>query len=65
MSVGGLCVLKFTDCDDGMELEFHQVHMHRTQRVFLFTALGDIMRGFETATNIDDQATSCLGVQPW
>jgi len=52
MSVGGLCVLKFTDCDDGMELEFHQVHMHRTQRVFLFTALSDIMRGFETATNI-------------
>jgi hypothetical protein len=28
---------------------------------FSFTALGDITRGFETATNIDDEATSCIG----
>jgi hypothetical protein len=28
---------------------------------FSFTALDDIMRGFETATNIDDQTTSCIG----
>jgi hypothetical protein len=53
--------LEFTDCDGGMELELYQVHTHGTQRVFLFTALGDIMRGFETATDIDDEATSCIG----
>ena len=62
---GAPCVLEFTDCDDGMELELHQVHMHGTQRVFSFTALGNVMRASEIATNIDDEATSCIGIQPW
>jgi hypothetical protein len=32
---------------------------------FSFTALSDVMRASETATNIDDKATSCIGMQPW
>jgi hypothetical protein len=54
MSVGGAMCLKFTDCDDGMELEFQQSTHASDSAGFPFTALGDIMRGFETATNIDD-----------
>jgi hypothetical protein len=43
-----------------MELELHQVHTHGTQRVS-FAALSDVMKASETATNIDDEATSCIG----
>lgn len=54
LSVRGLLCLEFTDCDGGMEPELRQVRTHGGSAGFSFTALGDIMRGFETATNIDD-----------
>jgi hypothetical protein len=56
----GASFLEFTDCDDGMERELHQVHTRMGFSGFSFTPLGDILRGFETATNIDDDTTSCI-----
>jgi hypothetical protein len=44
----------------GWSLNFTK-YIHMGLSGFSFAALSDIMRASETATNINDEATSCIG----
>ena len=54
--------MEFTDCGDGWSLDSTK-YTRMELSGFSFTALSDVMRALETTTNIDDEATSCIGVQ--